>query len=108
MMLNVAMSFPFRCSEAPVLDLLGDHLLDALDVVGLLALQVTPKVLQGRLAVGIGDVLVVAPQGVQPLAQVVDQVVVVSLQPQVSPMCSNSFSAARVMGVSLSSEDRVA
>jgi hypothetical protein len=68
---------PFSRSEAAVLDLLADHLLDALDVVGLLALEVAPQVLQGGLALGVGDVLVVAPQGVQPLAQVVDQVVVV-------------------------------
>src|SRR5262249_41855617 len=55
----------------------GDQLLDALDVGDLLALQVPPQLLQLGLAVGVGDVLVVAPQGVEPLAQILDQVVVV-------------------------------
>src|SRR5882724_6227755 len=64
-------------SEAVLADLLDDHLLHALDVVDLLALQVAPQLLQGRPALGVGDVLVVAPQSVEPLAQVVDQVVVV-------------------------------
>src|SRR5882724_3769297 len=64
-------------SEAVLLDLLDHHLLHALDVVDLLALQVVPQILQGRSALGVGDVLVVAPYGVEPLAQVVDQVMVV-------------------------------
>jgi hypothetical protein len=63
--------------EAVLPDLLDDDLLHALDVFDLLALQVAPQLLEGRSALGVGDVLVVAPQSVEPLAQVVDQVVVV-------------------------------
>src|SRR5437870_5779921 len=70
---------PLPGSEAVLPDLLGNYLLDALDVVNLLALQVAPDVLQLGLGLGVGDVLIVAPESVQPLAQVVDQVVVVVL-----------------------------
>src|SRR5205814_1082429 len=64
-------------SKAVLLNLSGDHLLDALDVADLLAFEIPPQLLQVRLAVGVGDVLIVAPQSVEPLAQLVDQVVIV-------------------------------
>jgi hypothetical protein len=64
-------------SEAILPDLLRDHLLDALDGVHFLALEVALQVLQLRLSVGVGDVLVVAPQSVEAPAEVVNQVVVV-------------------------------
>src|SRR5207247_6457219 len=63
-------------SEAVLPDLLGDYLLDALDVVDLLALEIAPEVLQLRLGVSVGDVLIVAPEGIQALAQVVDQIMI--------------------------------
>src|SRR5215510_6622834 len=64
-------------SEAILADLLNEYLLHAFDVVDLLSLYVPPHILQGRLALGVGDILVVAPQGVETLAQIVNQVVVV-------------------------------
>jgi hypothetical protein len=64
-------------SEALLSDLVGDHLLDALNISDLLTFQVVPEVLQLLLAIGIGDVLVVSPQGIEPLAQFVNQIVIV-------------------------------
>src|SRR5262249_34530886 len=48
-------------SETVVLDLVGDQHLEPLDVRQLLALDLAPEILQGRLPLGVGDVLVVAP-----------------------------------------------
>lgn len=64
-------------SEATLVYLLHDGLLQPLDFLLALCLELAPHLLNGRLAVCIGDVLVVPPQGIQPLAQLMDQVVIV-------------------------------
>jgi hypothetical protein len=64
-------------SEAFLADFLDNHRLDALNVFQLLAFHVSPQLLQIRLAIGIGDVLIVSPQSIEPLAQVVDEIVIV-------------------------------
>src|SRR4029453_4942454 len=66
-------------SETVLLDFFRDHLLDALDVLSLLPFQVAPQLLQLGLSVGIGDVLIVSPDGGEAVGEVVDQVVVVIL-----------------------------
>src|SRR5262245_14192510 len=63
--------------EAILLDFFDNQLLDALDAVDFLALEVAPQVLQIRLALGVGDVLVIAPQAIQAFTQLVNQVMVV-------------------------------
>src|SRR5262249_22164944 len=68
-------------SEAALLDLLGDELLHPLDVLLVLALEIAPEGLEGGVPVRVGDPLVVPPDRVEPLAQLVDQVMVVILDP---------------------------
>src|SRR5262245_54917403 len=79
----VAMLPPLRTARTPadskavMTYLIGDQQLQALDVGNLLPLQVPPHLLQRTLPLGVGDVLVIAPQRVKPFAQVVNQIVVV-------------------------------
>ena len=42
-----------------------------------LAFQIAPQSLQFRMSVGVGDVLVITPQGVQAFAQILHEVVIV-------------------------------
>lgn len=55
----------------------AEQLLEPLDVLLALALEIAPKALQLWLAPGVGDVLVVALQRVEILAQLVDPVMVI-------------------------------
>src|SRR5439155_644280 len=64
--------FAARVLEAVLLDLICNKLFKPLDVCQLLALEVAPQVLQRRLALGVGDILVIAPDSIQALAQIVD------------------------------------
>src|SRR6478672_3609892 len=66
-------------SEAIRVDLFRDHLFHAPDVSHLLEFQFAPHLLKPRLPIRVGNVLVIAPQGIEPLAQVVNKVVVVIL-----------------------------
>jgi hypothetical protein len=63
--------------EAVPLDVLGKQLLELLNTRLLLGLHVAPEALQVCPTVGVGDVLVVSPHGVEPPAQFVNQVVIV-------------------------------
>ena len=59
-----------------MLNFLGDPLLHAPDVGDFLTFQIASQILQGGFAVGVGDVLILAPQSVEPFAQIVDQVMI--------------------------------
>src|SRR5205807_1006341 len=63
--------------EAVLLDLLGDQLLELLDIGDFLPLELAPHLLQWRLPLGVGDVLIIAPEGIEAFAQVMDQIVIV-------------------------------
>jgi len=49
-------------------DFMRDQFFESVDILLLLPLQVSPKILQVHPPLCIGDVLIVSPQGVQPLA----------------------------------------
>lgn len=63
--------------EAVALDVLHEQLFELLDILLLLGLQAAPELLQFRLAVRIGNVLIVTPQAIKPAAQLVNQIVIV-------------------------------
>src|SRR5258707_14115998 len=64
-------------SEAALLDLFSDQLLELPDVLLLLLLEGAPAFLELGLPVRVGDVLIVPPERIEALAEVLDQVVVV-------------------------------
>jgi hypothetical protein len=55
----------------------GDHVLQPLHILLFLRFQTLPEILQIDVTVGIGDVLIVAPQSIEPLAQLVNHIVIV-------------------------------
>src|SRR5579872_5577508 len=62
-----------RClSEATLLDFLGNKFLKAVDVLLVLGLELLPEVTQIVVAFGVGDVLIVPPDGVKPNAQLLN------------------------------------
>ena len=64
-------------SEALLFHFPGNTLLQTFHVLLLLLFEVTPHLLQFRMAVGVGYVLVVAPEGVQSFVQILNQIVIV-------------------------------
>jgi len=67
--------------KAVALDVLLDQLLQLLDVSLLLSFCATPEFLQVGSASGVGDVLVLSPETIQPPAQVVNQIVIMIFDP---------------------------
>ena len=71
-----SMSEPLRL-KAVALDMLPDQLLDLIDVLLILRFGASARIPAGRRrAAGVGDVLVVSPQAIEPAAQFVDQIVI--------------------------------
>jgi hypothetical protein len=66
----------YEQSEAVLLNMLPDELLQLADVCLFLRLVFTPKCLKLGMIRRIGDVLVVPPQAIQPPTQVVNEIVV--------------------------------
>src|SRR6266540_6490085 len=63
--------------ETSLAAVLRDHLLQAANIFLLLSFEIAPEILEVDLPLRIRDILVVTPERIEPLAQLVDHVVVV-------------------------------
>jgi hypothetical protein len=63
--------------ETIFIDVTRDKFLKPFHIFLFLLLKTPPKILQFSITLGIGDILVITPQGIQPPAQIMDEIVVV-------------------------------
>jgi hypothetical protein len=68
-------------SETIFVDMAGDKFFKSPHILLLLLLETPPEILEFRITLGIGDILIIAPQGIQPPAQIMDKIVVVAFCP---------------------------
>jgi hypothetical protein len=86
--------------ETVFFDVSGDKFFKAFHIFLFLLLKAAPKIPEFRIVPGIGDILVIAQQSVQPLAQFMDEIVVVVFRlPAFIEMSGFSFSYHRLLSL---------